>query len=144
MLVVQGIAVLAAALFAGAALYVSLVEHPARLACGDEVAARQFAKSYPRAAVMQVSLALGAATAGGVVGLRGGGPAWWLGALLMVAVLPYTFAAMARINRALLAPDLERGARDAGRLLRRWGRLHAVRAALGLAGTGVYLGAALA
>lgn len=142
--VIQGLAVLSAALFAGAALYVSLVEHPARLACGDEVAARQFVPSYRRAAVMQMTLALIATGAGVISGWRGGGPAWWLGAALVFAVLPYTFAVMMRVNRLLLVPDLERGAWDAGRLLRRWGRLHAVRTVLALAGAGTYVTAALA
>ncbi len=38
----------AAALFAGGALYVSLVEHPARLATGPPMAVAQFRTSYPR------------------------------------------------------------------------------------------------
>ena len=46
-----------AAPFAGAALCVSLVEHPARMACGVEVAAAGFAPSHRRAAAMQVGLA---------------------------------------------------------------------------------------
>jgi hypothetical protein len=40
------IAVLGSSLFAGAALYISLVEHPARLACGTELAVTQWAPSY--------------------------------------------------------------------------------------------------
>lgn len=142
MLVLQGLAVLSATLFAGAALYVSLVEHPARLACGDEVAARQFVPSYRRAALLQVTLALLAAGAGALAGWRGGGAAWWLGAVLILAVLPYTLAVMMPVNRLLLVPDLERGAWDAGRLLRRWGRLHAVRTGLGLAAAVIYVAAA--
>ena len=47
-----------AGLFAGAAIYINAVEHPARLACGTEVAVRQFAPSYHRATVMQASLAV--------------------------------------------------------------------------------------
>ena len=38
-----------AALFAGAAIYINLVEHPARLSCGTEIAAKQWASSYKRA-----------------------------------------------------------------------------------------------
>jgi Transcriptional regulatory protein, C terminal len=47
----QVFAVLASTLFAGAALYVTLVEHPARMACGTELAATEFgppATSPPR------------------------------------------------------------------------------------------------
>ena len=52
------VAILASTLFAGAALYVSLVEHPARLSCGTELAATEFGPSYKRATVMQVALAV--------------------------------------------------------------------------------------
>lgn len=45
-------------LFAGAALYINLVEHPARMRCGVDLALREWALSYPRAAIMQASLAV--------------------------------------------------------------------------------------
>ena len=48
---------LSCGLFAGAAIYISLVEHPARLECGTELATTEFGPSYRRAAVMQTSLA---------------------------------------------------------------------------------------
>jgi hypothetical protein len=49
MLVFQFIAVLAATLFTGAAIYISLAEHPARMECGTAVAATVFGPSYRRA-----------------------------------------------------------------------------------------------
>ncbi len=55
--IAEFIAVLAGGLFTGAAVYISLVEHPARMECGVELAATEFAPSYRRAMVMQVSLA---------------------------------------------------------------------------------------
>ena len=51
------LATLCAGLFAGAAIYITLVEHPARLECGTELAATEFGPSYRRATVMQVPLA---------------------------------------------------------------------------------------
>ena len=51
------IATLAAGIFAGAAIYVSTVEHPARVSCGTEIALREFAPSYRRGSIMQASLA---------------------------------------------------------------------------------------
>jgi hypothetical protein len=51
--VVTVVAVLACTLFAGAAIYINVVEHPARLSCGTEIAARQWAPSYRRATVQQ-------------------------------------------------------------------------------------------
>ena len=52
------IAASCAGLFAGAAIYINAVEHPARLSCGNEIALREFAPSYRRATVMQASLAV--------------------------------------------------------------------------------------
>jgi hypothetical protein len=44
-------------LFAGAAAYVTFVEHPARLSCGTAAAIAEFRPSYRRGSVMQASLA---------------------------------------------------------------------------------------
>ncbi len=57
-----------AGLFAGAAIYFNLVEHPARLACGPELAVREFAPSYRRATGMQASLAFLGCLAGLLAG----------------------------------------------------------------------------
>ena len=48
------IAVLSCALFTGASVYITLIEHPARMQCGVEIAATEFAPSYRRATVMLV------------------------------------------------------------------------------------------
>ena len=58
------VAAVCAGLFAGAAIYINAVEHPARLSCGNEVALREFAPSYRRATVMQASLAVAGCAAG--------------------------------------------------------------------------------
>jgi hypothetical protein len=52
------IATLSCALFAGAAVYINVVEHPARVSCGTEVAAVEWAPSYKRATWMQAPLAV--------------------------------------------------------------------------------------
>jgi hypothetical protein len=41
------VAAASAGLFAGAAIYINAVEHPARLSCGTDLALREFAPSYP-------------------------------------------------------------------------------------------------
>lgn len=61
---IAGAAVLLCTLFTGAAIYINLVEHPARLSCGTEAAARQWAPSYRRATIMQATLAMLAAVTG--------------------------------------------------------------------------------
>jgi hypothetical protein len=55
--IAEFIAVLSCALPTGAAIYITLVEHPARMQCGVEIAATQFARSYRRATVMQATCA---------------------------------------------------------------------------------------
>jgi hypothetical protein len=51
--IVEFIAFLACAMFTGAAVYITFVEHPARMQCGTEIAATEFAPSYRRATLMQ-------------------------------------------------------------------------------------------
>jgi hypothetical protein len=51
------LATLCAGLFAGAAIYITLVEHPARLECGTQLATTEFGPSYRWASFMQASLA---------------------------------------------------------------------------------------
>jgi hypothetical protein len=132
-------ATLACALFAGAAVYINLVEHPARLSCGTEIAARQWAPSYRRATVMQASLAVVAAVAGLARWLGGGGPWWAVGALAIGAVVPFTLLVVARTNRQLLEPGRDLGSPATRDLLVTWGRLHAVRSLLSVVATLAYL-----
>lgn len=133
------LAAFACSLFAGAATYITLVEHPARLTCGTEAAARQWAPSYKRATVMQVSLALTATVAGLAEWLRGGGALWLVGALLIVSVVPFTLVVIMPTNNKLLEPGRDNRSQETQRLLETWGRLHAVRSVLSLAATVVYL-----
>jgi hypothetical protein len=127
------VAALCAGVFAGAAIYINLVEHPARLSCGTEVAVREFAPSYHRATLMQVPLAL----TGGATGLWSAwvrGDAWVaMGAILLVAVVPFTLIAILPTNKQLTDPALDPRGRSAMDLLVRWGRLHTVRSAASVA-----------
>ena len=60
----QFIAALSAALFAGAAIYINVAEHPARMAIDTRSAAMQWAPSYQRATWMQAPLAILSCLAG--------------------------------------------------------------------------------
>lgn len=126
------LATLAAALFAGAALYISLVEHPARMQLETRAAAAQWAASYRRATRLQAPLALLSALAGIGAWWANGGAGWLLAALLIGAVVPFTLLAVMPTNHALQAPDRDLAAPATRALLQRWGRLHAVRTGLGL------------
>jgi Domain of unknown function (DUF1772) len=133
------VAALACSLFAGAALYINLVEHPARLSCGTEIAVRQWAPSYRRATVMQVSLAVVAALAGLLQWATGGGSRWLIGAFLIASVIPFTLVVVMPTNKKLLEPGRDPGSAETRLLLEAWGRLHAVRSAASVLATLVYL-----
>jgi hypothetical protein len=94
MLVFRFVAILAATLFSGAAIYINLVEHPARMECGTEFAATVFGPSYRRAAVMQAILAIIATVAGIGAWFGDGRVAWLVGALLIFLVVPFTLIAI--------------------------------------------------
>lgn len=139
MLTLQLLATLSAALFAGAALYINLVEHPARMQLDTRVAAAQWAPSYARATWMQLPLALLSVVAGTTVWLMGAEVSWLIAALLIGAVVPFTLVAILPTNHELLAPSRDPGSAETRTLLERWARLHAVRTALSLAATVTYL-----
>lgn len=133
------LATAAAGLFAGAAVYINLVEQPARLSCGTDAAVAQWAPSYKRATWMQAPLAAGGSLLALLSWLQGGGALWALGGLLLFSVVPFTLLVIQPTNTRLLSNALDRA--SAGQLLRRWGRLHAVRSALGMAAFVVFLAA---
>ena len=94
-------AILGAALFSGPAIYLNLVEHPARMECGTRLASTVFGPSYRRATVMQVILALMASVGGAGAWLTGAPWKWLLGALFILAVIPYTLLVI-RPTRSVL------------------------------------------
>src|SRR5262245_53108311 len=124
------VASICAGLFAGAAIYINAVEHPARVSCGNDVALREFAPSYRRATVMQASLAV----VGCLAGLCSAYVLWdaWVGfgALLLGTVVPFTLLVILPTNKQLLEPSLDPRDARTTELLTRWGRLHAVRSVL--------------
>lgn len=135
----QFIAVLSCTLFTGAAIYINVAEHPARMECATEVAATVFSPSYKRAAAMQVSLALVATGTGLLSWWMDGRVLWLVGAMVLFAVIPFTLIAIMPTNRQLLDPGLDRTSEATRRLLQKWGRLHVVRSILSLAASCIFV-----
>ena len=133
------VAALSSGLFAGAAVYINVVEHPARMSCGTEIALAQWAPSYKRATFMQVSLALAAAVAGFVTWLQTDRLLGLLGAVCILAVVPFTLVAILPTNRRLLEPGRDARSDETRRLLDKWARLHAVRSVLAVVSTLLFL-----
>lgn len=127
------VASIAAGVFAGAALYVMLVEHPARVECGPALAVKEFGPSYRRAAAMQGLLAMVGLFASVVAWYRGRGVGWLVGGLLLGALIPFTLVVIMPTNRRLLDPGLDSGSGEAHKLLTRWGRLHVIRTVVSVA-----------
>jgi Domain of unknown function (DUF1772) len=124
------VAVLSCSLFAGASVYINLVEHPARMECGVEVAATEFSPSYRRATVMQATLAA-VGLVSSIAAWLAGATLWWLVAgALLGSVIPFTLFVILPTNKLLLSPTLDKQSVEAERLLARWARLHAVRSVL--------------
>jgi hypothetical protein len=135
----QLVATFGAALFAGAAVYINLVEHPARMGQSTEVAASVWATSYQRATWMQAPLAFVSCAAGAAAWWLSRDLPWFVGAAVIGSVIPYTLLVIAPTNRALLAPGRDLASPDSRALLDRWARLHAARSLLSVAASVTFL-----
>ena len=137
------LALIASAIFAGAAFYVNFAEQPARLALEDSALLAEWKPSYKRGATMQAPLAL----AGFVLGIV----AWWhtshvgflIGALLIIAPWPWTLIVIKPTNDALLATEPDAAGLPSRALIVKWGGIHAVRTVLGGLATAAFFWACL-
>src|SRR5437868_6722211 len=134
----ESLAILGSGLFAGAALYVSFVEHPARTQCGTRLAITEFAPQ-----LMQASLAALGTIAAIAAWLQGAPALWLVGGLILGAVIPFTLIVILPTNKRLLDPSLDNDSKLAEQLLQRWSTLHAVRSVLSLASFLMFLFAAI-
>ena len=137
--VAQFVATLCCIVFAGAAIYVNFVEHPARMGCSTQIAATVWAPSYKRGTWMQAPLAIVSFLAGTASWLLGAGIGWLVGAIIILAVVPFTFAVIMPTNNQLLAPGRDLTSPETRALLERWAKLHGVRSALSLLASAIFL-----
>ena len=137
------LALVTAAVFAGAALYINIAEHPARQALEARAQIIQWKPAYKRGLSMQATLA--------VIGFLLGALAWWLsgdwlwliGAFILVANWPYTMLGIMPTNRRLMATDPQTAGLETQAALEQWARLHAVRTGLGFVASLLFLWASL-
>jgi hypothetical protein len=125
------LALVAAAIFTGAAFYVNVAEQPARLTLDDRALLTEWKPAYKRGAAMQAPLAL--------IGFLLGMLAWWqaahpgflIGAIAIIAPWPWTLIVIKPVNDALLATAPDQAGPPTRALIVKWGTIHAVRTALG-------------
>jgi uncharacterized membrane protein len=137
------LALIAAAVFFGAAFFVNFAEQPARLHLDDRSLLAEWKPSYKRGFAMQAPLA--------IVGFVLGMIAWWqtrdwlwlAGAIVLVMNWPYTLLGIMPTNNALMALDPADAGPQSRRLIEKWAALHAVRTTLGAAATALFAGALL-
>ena len=137
--VVALFALVTAAAFAGAALYVNAAEQPARLLLDDRAMLTEWKPSYARGKIMQASLALISTLLGLLAAYLTRDWLWLVGAALILAPWPWTLLVMMPVNKALEATPIEAANGRTRALIEQWGKLHAARTAFGLAATLVYL-----
>jgi hypothetical protein len=124
------LALICAAVFAGAAVFINLVEQPARLALDDRAMLLEWQQSYNRAAPMQGGLAMLSALLGFVAAWQARDWRWAVGAVAILANWPYTLLIIKPTNDRLHGIAAEQSGAEARRMVVSWGTLHAGRSAL--------------
>ncbi|MEO6040307.1 MAG: DUF1772 domain-containing protein [Croceibacterium sp.] len=131
------------AAFCGAASYINIAEHPARMLLDDRAALAQWGPSYDRAFNYQAGLAAVSGLAGLAEGWLSGDWRWMIGAVLMLANWPYTLTVILPLNhrlKAIVPEDAGPRSRD---MLTRWNHLHRNRSILSGLAVIAYLWAAV-
>jgi hypothetical protein len=137
------LALVAAALFTGAAFYVNAAEQPARLKLDDRALLGQWKPSYKHGAAIQAPLAIVAGLLGVWAWWQSGQWLWLLGAAAIIAPWPYTLFVIMPTNSKLLATNPADAGPQSRALIETWGHLHAGRTAFGIIATVSYLWASL-
>ena len=137
------LALIAAAIFTGAALYVNVAEQPARLLLDDRALLTEWKPSYRRGAAMQAPLALLGCLLGLIAWRQTSQFLFLVGAIAMVAPWPWTLIAIKPTNDALLATQPDQAGPQTRTLVIKWGARHAVRTAAGALATLAFLWACI-
>jgi hypothetical protein len=133
------LALMVAALFTGAGIYVIACEQPARLGLDDRALLAEFKPSYKHGAALQAPLSLIGCLLGLVAWQQAGGWPWLAGAIAIVSPWPWTLAVIRPVNNELLRTDLAAAGPHTRALIVKWGYLHLGRVAFGVAATLLFL-----
>lgn len=122
----------AACAFVGAALYVNVVEQPARLALDARAIIREWMPSNRRGFVMLAVLAIVSAFSGYADYIRTGDARWLIGATIILSSWPYAYFVMTPVNILLYRASRNAPATAIRELIRDWGLLECGQTAIGL------------
>ena len=133
------LALIAAAMFTGAALYVNVVEQPARVSLDDRALLTEWKPSYKRGAALQAPMALVSCLLGLIAWWQTSRGGFFFGAVAIIAPWPWTLIGIKPTNDALLATEPDQAGPQTRALVLKWGALHSVRTAFGALATLLFL-----
>src|ERR1700693_5423656 len=97
------LALVTAALFTGAAVYVNVAEQPSRLGLDDRALLTEWKPAYKRGTAMQAPLAIIGFLLGALAAWQTANWLWLLGGIVLVANWPYTLLRIKPTNDRLMA-----------------------------------------
>ena len=117
-------------IMAGAVIYSSFVEIPVRKKLAGPNQLHNWQLVFPVASGFLKPFGIGIFPVFVIVGFVSGNWFWFLSALLLIAVQPYTAPFITKTNNLLKATDVSDATDATQGLIQKWDRLHHVRTAL--------------
>jgi hypothetical protein len=142
-MLVGQLALITAAVFTGAAIYINVAEQPSRLQLDDRALLTEWKPAYKRGAAMQGPLAIIGFGFGALAAWQTGNWWWLVGGVVLLANWPFTLIGIMPTNNKLMAIDPASATLDVHQLVKTWGLLHAGRSAMGVLATLIFLTASL-
>jgi Domain of unknown function (DUF1772) len=128
----------AACAFVGAALYINVVEQPARLMLNARAMVREWTPSNRRGFIMLSMLAIASSILAYTDYARTGDVRWIIGGTIMLATWAYAYFVIVPVNIWLFALEQGGSALTLRELMRDWGLLEWGHTAIGLWAIGVF------
>lgn len=135
----QNVALFCCALVAGAAVYVSLVEHPAIAEAGASLATGYLLFSQPRPVLYQGAIGVTGGLAGIVAGITGGDFVWMAGGVVLTASTLFQLIVVVPQTRKVSLLDPLDSSVNMPRRLTRLSRINAVQSLGSLAALMIFI-----
>jgi hypothetical protein len=128
-----------ATLFTGAAIYINLVEHPARAMLDNISMLQEWKYGIKRATLMQGSLAIITFLLSSITYFYSQQVYWFIGGIIMLINWLYTLVIIMPTNKKLLLTKDENANAETRFLINRWNKLHTIRTLLGATAVSLFL-----